>query len=211
MAPSRSLGSATSRSPASATASASMVGAATASRTRSVHETFEQRGCRYPDSHRTFAGRAPLPDRGLLDGLPPDVVARAEWWERHVIEVLTGTPPAQAGTGRRPEYDPLRRSLRQRELDKVAELNAGSQTVSLTTLGRMRRRYQREGLLGLVDGRLTRTPENTYGQDLETNLQGLHERHRTDTRPHPTAGRPHQIWTFHEHACLRAPQRPSLS
>jgi len=104
--------------------------------------------------------RAPLPDRGLLEGFPPEVVARAEWWERHVIEVVTGTPPAPASTRRRAEYDPLRRSLRQRELDKVAELTAGGETVSLATLCRMRRRYQREGLLGLVDGRLTRSLEN---------------------------------------------------
>jgi putative transposase len=102
-------------------------------------------------------GRAPLPARGVLEGLPADVVERAQWWERHVLEVLTGAPPGSLrGAAPRPEYDPLRRSLRQRELAKVEELRAAGELVSQTTLGRMRRRYQAEGLLGLVDGRLTR-------------------------------------------------------
>jgi putative transposase len=34
--------------------------------------------------------RAPLPARGVLDGLPAEVAGRAQWWERHVSEVLTG-------------------------------------------------------------------------------------------------------------------------
>src|SRR5258707_2288455 len=82
---------------------------------------------------------------------------RAEWWERHVTEVLTGGPAGgPPGTVARADYDPLRVSLRQRELSKVAELRAAGEPVSLATLGRMRRRYRSDGLLGLVDGRLTR-------------------------------------------------------
>jgi len=101
--------------------------------------------------------RAPLPARGVLDGLPAEVAGRAEWWERHVTEVLTGVPAGSPrGTVARAEYDPLRVSLRQRELSKVAELRAAGEPVSLATLGRMRRRYRSGGLLGLVDGRLTR-------------------------------------------------------
>ncbi len=105
---------------------------------------------------------APLPNRGVLDGLPADVVSRAQWWERHVLEVLTGTAPGDPRDSLgRPEYDPLHRSLRQREVEKVAELQGDGEMVSLTTLGRMRRRYQAGGLLGLVDGRLTRGPDST--------------------------------------------------
>jgi transposase InsO family protein len=100
---------------------------------------------------------APLPARGVLDGLPAGVAARAQWWERHVTEVLTGVPAGSPpGTIARAEYDPLRVSLRQRELSKVAELRAAGEPVSLATVGRMRRRYQGGGLLGLVDGRLIR-------------------------------------------------------
>ena len=101
--------------------------------------------------------RAPLPARGVLDGLPAEVAGRAQWRERHVTEVLTGVPAGSPpGAVARAEYDPLRVSLRQRELSKVAELRAAGEPVSLATLGRMRRRYRSDGLLGLVDGRLTR-------------------------------------------------------
>lgn len=105
----------------------------------------------------TPPARAPLPARGVLDGLPAEVAGRAQWWERHVTEVLAGvsagSPP---GTAARAEYDPLRVSLRQRELSMVAELRAAGEPVSLATLGRMWRRYRSGGLLGLVDGRLRR-------------------------------------------------------
>jgi putative transposase len=101
--------------------------------------------------------QAPLAARGVLEGLPAEVAGRAQWWERQVTEVLTGVPAGSApGTAARAEYDPLRVSLRQRELSKAAELRAAGEPVSLTTLSRMRRRYQSGGLLGLVDGRLTR-------------------------------------------------------
>ena len=44
---------------------------------------------------------APLPARGVLDGLPAEVARRAQWWERHVTEVLTGVPAGSpAGHGR---------------------------------------------------------------------------------------------------------------
>lgn len=102
--------------------------------------------------------RAPLPPRAVLEGLPADVVERAEWWERHVSEVLTGVSAgSRPGTPARAEYDPLRTSLRQREITKVAELEAAGESVSLANLGRLRRAYQARGLLGLVDGRVMRT------------------------------------------------------
>jgi hypothetical protein len=34
----------------------------------------------------TSRTHAPLPARGMLDGLPAEVAGRAEWWERHVTE-----------------------------------------------------------------------------------------------------------------------------
>jgi putative transposase len=99
----------------------------------------------------------PLPPRGLVDSLPADVLETVRWWERHLVELLTGVPPdASPGASPRPEYDPRRRTLRRREVDKVAELAAEGRDVSLSGLQRIRRRYQTSGLLGLVDGRITR-------------------------------------------------------
>jgi putative transposase len=99
----------------------------------------------------------PLPPLGVLEGLPGEVVERARWWERQLVEVLTGQPPPPpAGAAPRPEDDPGRQLLRQRELAKVAELAAGGQAVGLSTLQRLRRAYEREGLWGLIDHRMAR-------------------------------------------------------
>jgi putative transposase len=100
---------------------------------------------------------ARLPPEGLLGQLPAAVAERARWWERHIIEVLTGLPPGSApGAVPRPEYDPARCSVRQREIAKVAELSAAGHRVGLSTLQRQRREYETAGLWGLVDRRFTR-------------------------------------------------------
>lgn len=66
---------------------------------------------------------APLPPSGVLDNLPDEVVEQVPWWERHVVEVLTGTPPNSGpGAAPRPEYDLATQTLRKRELAKLAEL-----------------------------------------------------------------------------------------
>ena len=98
--------------------------------------------------------RRVLPAASGLEFLPGEVRASAQWWEQHLVEVLTGVPPdAVPGTAPRPEYDPRRRSLRQRELAKHAELTAAGHEVALSTLQRLRRRYEVEGVWGLVDRR----------------------------------------------------------
>lgn len=105
--------------------------------------------------------RTPLPPRALMDDLPAEVLAQAQWWERHLLEVLTGAAPDDGpATPPKPQYDPLRRTLRQREADKITELCTAGHAVALSTFGRMRRAYQAQGLLGLVDGRITRTGES---------------------------------------------------
>jgi hypothetical protein len=107
-----------------------------------------------------------LPPVGLLEGLPPDVVEAARAWERHVVEVETGLPPhAPPAATPRPEYDPARRSLAEREQAKVAELAAAGQPVGVRTLQRMRQRYRDGGLWGLVDRRALRPASPTGTAD----------------------------------------------
>lgn len=102
---------------------------------------------------------ASLPPQGLLDALPAEAAEQARWWERHIIEVVTGVPP-EAASGARPrlEYDPESRTLRQREMAKVGELAAGGHQVPLSTFQRLRLSYQRRGVWGLVDHRVARRP-----------------------------------------------------
>ena len=47
---------------------------------------------------------APLPPRGLVDSLPAEVLATVRWWERHLVELLTGVPP-DAATGASPKRE----------------------------------------------------------------------------------------------------------
>jgi transposase InsO family protein len=105
----------------------------------------------------TAARRAPLPPGGLLDGLPDGAREYARWLEGHLAEVVCGR---SAGAGpdavARPEYDLAVTSLRQREIAKAAELQAAGHRMPLRTLQRLRRRYETDGVWGLVDHRSTR-------------------------------------------------------
>ncbi len=104
---------------------------------------------------------------GRLERLPEQGVARAAWWEGHILEVLTGrVPDAAPGTPPRPAYDPAVRSLAEREQAKAAELTAAGQAgVSAGTVRRKRLRYQAKGLNGLVDGRADRQRGGGGGVD----------------------------------------------
>ncbi len=112
------------------------------------------------------SGRMVLAPRGTegfpaartgLAGLPPEAAAAARWWEAHIIEVAGGVPPdAPPGTPPRPAYDVERTSLRAREQAKAAELSAAGTPVSASTVKHRRQRWQAEGLMGLVDGRVRR-------------------------------------------------------
>ncbi|MGB8202413.1 MAG: Mu transposase C-terminal domain-containing protein, partial [Pseudonocardiaceae bacterium] len=105
---------------------------------------------------------APLPPTGLLDGVVDSVAEQARWWERHIVEILTGLPPEREPTATaKPEYDPRRCSLRQRELAKVAELKVAEHKVSFTTVKRLRLAYEKEGIWGLVDQRTARPSRPT--------------------------------------------------
>ncbi len=103
---------------------------------------------------------------GLLANLPPELVETAGEWERHVVEVATGRPPgADPGSAPRPEYDPARRTVRQREAAKAAELSAAGTPTSPRTVLRMRLRYRAQGLFGLVDQRAARQTTPTGRAD----------------------------------------------
>ncbi len=54
------------------------------------------------------AGRTRPPlSAAALGGVPAGAAGDALRWERHIVEVLTGTPPdAPPGTAPRPGYDP---------------------------------------------------------------------------------------------------------
>ncbi|WP_199036732.1 Mu transposase C-terminal domain-containing protein [Glycomyces salinus] len=98
-----------------------------------------------------------LAPQGVLESLPPGLVEQAEWWQAHLIEVLTGRrPEADEAVVPRPEYDPEQRSLRQREQAKLAELAAAGHSMSLRTLQRKRLRFEQFGLWGLIDARYVR-------------------------------------------------------
>ncbi|MFD5403774.1 Mu transposase C-terminal domain-containing protein [Streptomyces griseorubiginosus] len=109
--------------------------------------------------------RTVVPPVGALEGLPARAVERAEWWQRHLVEMLTGRPPDDPNGPVKPEYDPAVWSLRQRELAKAAELAAAGTAVSLTVLQDMRARFEREGVLGLVDPRLRTVSDGTGRTD----------------------------------------------
>ncbi len=99
--------------------------------------------------------RSSLLPAGMLHALPQEAIDEATWWERHIVEVITGMPPEEeASASPRLGYDPARRSLREREEAKVTELAAQGRQVSLKTLQRKRQRYQEQGLAGLVDWRV---------------------------------------------------------
>lgn len=113
----------------------------------------------------TGPARPLLPAAGVLDGLPEAAVERAAWWQRHLVEMVTGHQGGDPRGPVRAEYDPAVRSLRQRELAKLAELRAAGEEVALSTLRRMRSRFEREGVAGLVDGRLRKPSTGTGRAD----------------------------------------------
>ena len=81
----------------------------------------------------------------------------ASWWEAHIAEVVYGLPPdAPAGARPRPQYDPERTSLTEREKAKAAELSAAGRPVPASTVKHRRQRWEAHGLAGLVDHRVAR-------------------------------------------------------
>ncbi|WP_327591523.1 Mu transposase C-terminal domain-containing protein [Streptomyces chartreusis] len=101
-----------------------------------------------------MSGTRRVPPMARLEEFPPAAVERARWWERHILEVLNGLPlDAPRDSAPRPEFDPQQHSLTQREAAKAVELSADGHPVAASTVKHLRQRYQRDGLVGLVDGR----------------------------------------------------------
>lgn len=95
-----------------------------------------------------------VPPTARLAEFPETAAEQALWWEGHILEVLHGLPPgASDGAAPRPEFDPRQHSLAERERAKAAELTAAGQKVTASGIKQRRQRYQRDGLVGLADGR----------------------------------------------------------
>ena len=108
-----------------------------------------------------------VPQWGLFESVPLREQERALAWQRHIREVECGLPGGVGSEGEvREQYDPLRHSMAERETAKAQELAAlGWPSASRSTVTRMRARYRRHGLWGLVDHRATRASSPTGRSD----------------------------------------------
>ncbi|MFF3336931.1 Mu transposase C-terminal domain-containing protein [Streptomyces sp. NPDC002888] len=100
---------------------------------------------------------------GLMESVPARERERALAWQRHIREIETGLPDGPGSVGMpRPEYDPQRTSMAEREQAKADELTRlGWPRVSRATVRRMRSRYHDQGLWGLIP---RRKPSSATGQ-----------------------------------------------
>jgi hypothetical protein len=137
----------------------------------------------------TALSRPPLPEAGVLDGLPEKAVQRAEWGSRHLAELLTGRPDRDANGPVRAEYDPAVHwctlcgsgswprwpncgTAGLRDCGTAGLRDCGTaglrdygEAIGLSTLRRMRSRFENEGVAGLVDGRLRKSATGTSRAD----------------------------------------------
>ena len=97
--------------------------------------------------------RPGMPAVSVLDGLPAEAVQEARWWQRHIVEVLTGVPPdAEEGTVPRPgttrggHADPPRAG-------QGGRADSRRVPVIASAIAKRRRRYQEQGLIGMIDHR----------------------------------------------------------
>lgn len=112
-----------------------------------------------PDFEILERGPLSLPSDLAAERQSEDAEQRALWWERHLVEVITGQPAADGVPGPRAQFDPRFHDLAAREAAKARELAAaGVAGASARTVRRKRQRYQLLGRAGLVDGRTVRAP-----------------------------------------------------
>lgn len=106
-----------------------------------------------------------LDSAAVLETLDSEARDRVLFLRRHVVEVLTGTAPAEldghdGGGSVHPNYDPSL-PLKDRVRAKVAELIAAGTPVGYRSLERYIKAYRTDGLAGLVDGRMQRQASPT--------------------------------------------------
>ncbi|MFI2315603.1 hypothetical protein ACH5AP_22645 [Streptomyces anulatus] len=95
-----------------------------------------------------------VPPTARIAEFPQKAAEQARWWEGHILEVLHGLPPdAPHGAVPRPEFDPRQHCLAERERAKAAELAAAGHRMTASGVKQRRQRCQRDGLIGLADGR----------------------------------------------------------
>lgn len=103
----------------------------------------------------------PLPDltdASILEDLDPEDRARTEFLHRAVFEVLTGRPPGALPEDFSPDpsYDLATTTLGERLEAKSAQLAAAGTPVSVRSLKRHIAAYRKDGIKGLIDGRVLR-------------------------------------------------------
>ena len=113
-----------------------------------------------------------LDSAAVLETLDPRARQRVVFLHQHVVEVLTGSPPASANDGDdhedehedeivvRQQYD-VRLPLKDRIEAKVAELAAAGTPVGFRSLERYINAYRSDGVGGLVDDRSTKRTSPT--------------------------------------------------
>lgn len=93
--------------------------------------------------------RRAVPPLAKLEALEPAVLERALWWERHLLEVLSGSVPGESELAAGRGWS----SLASRERAKAEQLTAAGHPVTARAVKHLRHKYQAGGLLGLTDRR----------------------------------------------------------
>ncbi|WP_329491948.1 hypothetical protein OG618_36700 [Kitasatospora sp. NBC_01246] len=80
-----------------------------------------------------------VPPTARIAEFPETAAEQARWWEGHILEVLHGLPlDGSEGAVPRPEFDPRRNSLAERERVKAAELTAAGHPVTASGIKQRR-------------------------------------------------------------------------
>ncbi len=102
------------------------------------------------------------PQDGRISALDAAEQERIRWLEGHLIELETGRHPDGP---LRAVYDPDLHNAEERELAKLAELQAAGREMTQRHLQRLRQAYREEGLIGLADKRRLRPLTPGSGTD----------------------------------------------